>query len=341
MFCGSPPILHSRNIGGLLGSIEATVKPLGDQLVWYVCRTLYFPSRFRIRSDLTRRQYLFAVRELEEMLGRSPIVDDLTDDTLSDLARYMEQQKLAAKTINERVGRLKTLMNWLWRKGYIRCGPTVERIPEPIRVPRAWSKEQLAALFAAARQMEGRVGPYLASHWWTAFLATAWWTGERTTALLRLRWDWLEGDVLYVPGEVRKGGRKDACYRLPQECVALLVGLSGKDLIFPWPSREGPGQRKPAGSEGCVGTFYGHYDRLLRLAGLPTGRYNKVQRVRRSHATWKEILSGPGSATRSLMHDDPSTAMRFYLDRGLIDDGPPLFRPWSDPPHDRRKNPGG
>jgi integrase len=324
----------------LLGQFEATVEPIDQTNVWHVLRALYFPSRFRIRSDLTRRQYVFAVRELEGMLSRPPVLDDLTDETFCDLVRYMEAQKLASRTINDRVGRLKTLATWLWRKGIIRFGPTVEKIPEPIRIPRAWNREQLADLFAAARNMPGRVGPFLAGAWWTAFLATAWWSGERTTALLALRWEWLEGDVLYVPGEVRKGGRKDAAYRLPVECMALLAALSGPSpLIFPWPSRQGAGQRKPAGEDGCRGTFYNHYDVLLRMAGLPTGRYNKVQKVRRSHATWKEIMSGPGSATRSLMHDDPSTAMRYYLDRGLLDDGPELFRPWSDP-LDRTRPPG-
>lgn len=315
------------------------MEPFGQTNVWLVCRTLYFPSRFRIRSDLTRRQYLFAYRELEGLLCRPPVVDDLTDENFVALVRYMEGQKLAPKTINERVGRLKTLTTWLWRKGLIRCGPTIERVPEPIKIPRAWNREQLAALFAAARNMPGRIGPFLASAWWTAFLATAWWSGERTAALLALRWQWLEGDVLYVPGEVRKGGRKDAAYRLPAECVALLMALTGTSpLIFPWPARQGQGRRKGDGSA-CIQTFYAHYDQLLRLANLPTGRYQKVQKVRRSHATWKEILGG--SATRSLMHDDPATAHRYYIDPGLFDEDKPLFRPWSDSPQSRERPKGG
>lgn len=304
------------------------MQPPDQTNVWHVCRALYFPSRFRIRSDLTRRQYLFAYRELAEMLSRDPVLDDLEDETFIALVRWMEAKKLAPKTINERVGRLKTLANWCWRKGMIRFGPTVERVPEPIRIPRAWSKDQLKALFAAARQMPGRVGPFLASAWWFAFLGCAWWTGERTAALLKLRWQWLEGRVLYVPGEVRKGGRKDAAYTLPVECLTLLASLSSASpLIFPWPARQGQGRRKASTEDGCIGTFYNHYDDLLRTAGLPTGRYNKVQKVRRSHATWKEIMGG--SATRSLMHDDPATTRRYYIDSGMLDDDPPLFVPWA------------
>ena len=309
---------------------------MGQNNLWHVLRALYFPSRFRIRSDLTRRQYVFAVRELETMLGGPAIIDDLTDDNFIRLVHFMETRKLAPKTINERVGRLKTLANWLWRKGLIRFGPTIERIPEPIRIPRAWSKPQLAALFDAAGRMEGRIGPFLASAWWFAFLATAWWTGERTAALLALRWQWLEGNVLYVPGEVRKGGRKDAAYRLPVECMARLASLSGQSpFIFPWPARRGQGARKADGNA-CIQTFYRHYDLLLQSAGLPLGRYNKLQKVRRSHATWKEIMGG--SATRSLMHDDPATAIRFYIDPGLFDEEPPLFTPWE--PTDRSRPPG-
>lgn len=318
--------------------------PLGQKNLWHVLRTLYFPSRFRIRSDLTRRQYVFAVRELEDMLLRPPTIDDLVDDTFVELVRFMEAQKLQSRTINDRVGRLKTLANWCWRKGLIRFGPTIEKIPEPIRIPRAWNKQQLAALFDAARKMPGYVGPYRACVWWSAFLALAWWTGERTTALLSLEWRWLEQDVLYVPGEVRKGGRKDAAYRLPVECLSLLMSIAGNHAkIFHRPARQGRGRRKADG-DSCIQTFYRDYDALLRLAGLPTGRHNKVQKIRRSHATWKEIMGG--NASRSLMHDDPATTHRYYIDPGMSEEDRPLFSPWGDDsrpgrePIDRQRPPG-
>jgi integrase len=280
--------------------------------LWTVCCAMYFPQRLRIRSDLTRRQYQFAVDNLAAMLGRAASIADLTDETLIRLCHFLDSQGLAAKTINERVGRLKTLANWLWRRGEISRGPTVEKIPEPIRTPRAWNRAQLEALFAAAAAMPGRVCQFRAAVWWSAFLSVAWFTGERTHALLALRWEWLDADVLHVPAEVRKGGRKDGLYILPAECLARLVPLSsaGK-LIFPWHLTE------------C--SFYLHYDRLLRLAGLPTGRAQKVQKIRRSHATW--LREAGGDPTRSLLHDSQETTIRHYLDPSICRQPPRLFDP--------------
>lgn len=281
--------------------------------LWRVCEGLYFPQRFRIRSSLTRRQYQFAVSGLGEMLQRPAKVADLSDETLVNMVHWLEAKGLAPKTVNERVGRLKCLWRWLADKGMVTLRPTVEKIPEPIRTPRAWDRIQLAALFEAAGRMPGRVGIFRSPVWWTAFLATAWYTGERTHALLECRWEWLEGSSLHVPAEVRKGGRKDALYILPPDCLALLVPLSGPSpLIFPWPQ--------------TLCNFYLRYDRLLRLAGLPTGRANKVQKIRRSHATWLKVVGG--DPTRSLQHDDPATTNRHYLDPTIDGAPPPLFRPW-------------
>lgn len=283
-----------------------------DRPLWPLACELYFPSRMRIRSALTKRQYWFAVEHLGLMLGREPLASDLNDETLVTFTRWLESRNLAPKTVNERVGRLKTMATWLWRKGLLPNGPTVEKIPEPIRTPRAWTRTQLADLFQAAQSMPGRVGVFRAAVWWSAFLSVAWFTGERTHAMLALRWDWLEADVLHVPGEVRKGGRKDATYVLPPECLARLVPLSGTSpLIFPWHLTE------------C--SFYLHFDRLLRLAGLPTGRLNKLQKVRRSHATW--LREAGGDPTRSLLHDSPETTIRHYLDPTINRQAPQLFDP--------------
>ena len=287
----------------------------GQSDLWRVCEGLYFPQRFRIRSSLTRRQYQFAVSGLAEMLQRQAKVSDLADDTLVRFVHWLTGKGLAPKTVNERVGRLKTLWLWLWKKGLVRCGPTIEKLIEPQRTPRAWNREQLEALFAAAGMMPGRVGQFRASVWWAGFLSVAWFTGERTHALLALRWEWLDGDVLHVPCEVRKGGKKDGLYVLPAECLAKLVPLSSAGpLIFPWHLTE------------C--SFFLHYDRLLRLAKLPTGRAQKVQKIRRSHATW--LKEAGGDPTRSLQHGSPETTIRHYIDPSICRQPPRLFDPSGD-----------
>lgn len=77
--------------------------------LWDICTREYFPRRLAIRSDKTVRQYRFAVQDFGRFLGHEPTIADLTDDNLYGLAKLLICRGLAAKTVNERVGRIKTL----------------------------------------------------------------------------------------------------------------------------------------------------------------------------------------------------------------------------------------
>ena len=116
------------------------------------------------------------------------------------------------------------------------------------------------------------------------------------------RLDWQTGWIR-VPAELRKGRRKPARYRFMSDVLSLLYTFrASSGLILNWtqhPSR-----------------FYQLYTELLKKAGLPATRWDKPQKLRRSHATW--LTFAGGDATRSLLHSSESVTRRSYLDPNIL-----------------------
>ncbi|HEU4342553.1 MAG TPA: site-specific integrase [Candidatus Binatia bacterium] len=285
----------------------------------------FLPQNLRARSDKTRRQYLYAINDFAEMLGREPTLDDLSDEQLARLVRHvMIVNGVREITANEKIGRIKTFWNWAARKNLltgVREFPTIQRLPVPERVPRAWREDELVKIFNASRSARGDVSGIPAWRWWTCLHAWLWCSGERIGATLAMRPEHLRLDerVAIIPAEIRKGRRKPMVYRLWDDVVLMLAEilppkLPPRERVFPWPF-------DPT-------SFYNHYHRLLDRARVPWSKGVGPHRMRVSHASWRYI-SGD-DATRALGHSDPATTRKSYIDPSLAkdDEGPKLFRPW-------------
>lgn len=293
---------------------------LNDSL-WTVCEGLYFPRKLNTGPE-TRRQYRYALNDWARTLGREPTLADLDDDRLTLWMRAMMDRRpaLSPWTINERAGRVKTLWTWLAKKQYVSTFPTVQRLACPEPTPRAWTQEQLAKLFAGADLEGGLIGGVPARLWWKARLAWHWFTGERKGATDALTWGMLDlgRGMAVLPAEIRKGRRKPAIYTLPPALVELLrlIEAPARDLVFPW-------DKSPD-------TYWLHWDRILRHAGLPGGRKSKTHSLRVSHATWRDKLGE--DASRALLHSDPATTRKHYIDASFSPESNPLFVPWQPEP---------
>lgn len=270
--------------------------PLSDLLAEY------FASNPRIRSELTRDQYRFAYRDFAAFLGREPTDDDLADDCLGRFSHWLSSRGLAPKTVNERVGRLCSLWTWLTRTGRRTRFPLVARVPEPRRVPMAWTEDQLRQLVASLERVRGWVGEIPARDWWRSLHLVAWSTGERISALLACRWDHLVGEWLTIPAELRKGQSRDMAYRLSDEALASLALIRGKrEQIWPWPLNR---------------TYlWTRYKEIRRAAGLPTDRRSSFHRIRKSVAT--HVAAAGGNPTLVLGHVD-SRITQAYLDPRIL-----------------------
>jgi len=276
----------------------------------------YFRFNLRIRCEHTRLQYRIALEMFRQSLGREPTLDDLTDDNIRATMLHILSIGRGLVTANDRRIQICALWKWCSRRGYLAMWPTVESLPVPQRIPRAWTEQQLRDFIESCKYARGKIGGIPAPLWWMAFTGTQWDTSERTGAMLALRWEWYSVDtgVMFVPAEVRKGKRKDALYTLMPDTMAALARLriGASSLIFP--------------GIGSWAAFYKRYSVILRRAGLPTDRSCKPQKMRRSHAS--HLKAAGGDATASLMHESDSTTRRAYLDPSICDSPPAarLFR---------------
>ncbi len=260
----------------------------------------YFRLNYRIRDEQTRVQYRIALTDFRGWLQREPTEADLTDDNLTELSTHLfSVRKLAAKTVNERVGRLSALWTWLAKRGEMVVYPTFPRIPEPVRIPKAWTQEQLAQLMCSFLKVRGRIAGVRARDWWRTLHLVAWETGERIGALRQLTWSHLDGQWLLVPAEIRKGARRDMPYRLTAETVAELVAISNpeRELIWPWPL--------------STKYLWTRYRELRRRAGLPTDRQSSFHRMRKSVASHAKAAGA--DPTDLLGHSDRRTTSA-YID---------------------------
>lgn len=275
-----------------------------------LCEKQYFALNVRIRDEKTRTQYRIALGNFRDFLGREGTLDDLTDDAMTRFIIWLRDvRELHPRTCNDRRSRLNALWTWLANREFLLRRPTNCPLEEPQRTPRAWTQDELRRLIRACHDSPGTIGPLPASTFWLAFHSLAWDTGARTSELLQLRWEWLDHGTgwVSVPAYARKGQKRDACYRLQPDTMAVLSTF-----------------RRPTGPilgwDYHASRFWQLYSELLTRAGLPNSRYDKPQKMRRSHGSW--LAAAGGDATGSLGHLDSATTRQHYLDPRIVAPSP-------------------
>ena len=277
---------------------------------------LFTPAKLATRSKSTRTHYRLALENLDTFLGRPARVADLTDQNVGGMMAWLVDTGRGVRTTNNRRDYLLAFWRWCAKHGHLSRWPDVDSLPEPKRTPRAWTAEQLTSLLTTCANQTGRIAGIEAATWWTAIHNVWWDTGERTGATLQVKLaDYNpESGELFIPAEVRKTN-DDRIYELTDAARAGLAKMlkPDRDLLFPLP--------------GCLGTFYNHYTRLLKDAGLPSTRRDKPQKMRRSFASHLEAAGG--NATEALGHSARSVTVRSYIDPTIVKRPPPnrlLFR---------------
>lgn len=266
----------------------------------------------RIRDPRTISHYRSTMGMFSRFLERRATLDDLDEESVVLFMAWIVKNGNSPVSANHRRKNLVAMWGWLARRKIIDRWPSVPKLPEPQRVPRAWTRDQLERLVDACRRTTGSINGYApASDYWLAWHGVAWDTGARTGEMLALCWRWLdhENGILHVPAEARKGKRKDAIYRLMPDTLEIVLRLNlGHERIFY--------------GIGHSSAFWKRYERLLLLAGLPTDRSSKPQKMRRTHATWLKISGG--DPTASLGHSSDAVTRASYLDPSICSPAPAL-----------------
>jgi len=271
---------------------------------------IYRPKKLLGKSERTSRIYLLTFDRFAEFLQHNPTLADLTEDAIYGFLDWRLSAGRAWHTVDKESDKLLAVANYAARKRHIEQFVDRPNLKPPEQMPTCWTLDQLLSLLQACRVARGWIGGAPARLWWLAFHFVCLSTGERTEAMLSLRWDMLKGAILSVPPSVRKGRRKAARYVLPEPVAAILKELraySADARIFAAPWKD------------LRSSFYGHYTNLLKLAGLPSGRDFKPQKLRKTFASFLEAAGG--DATTALGHVDRRTTKESYLDTSITEAG--------------------
>jgi integrase len=286
------------NASQLGGNAPPSTRTLRD-----LFETEYRPLRLVGRSVRTLQLFRYTIKAFGLYLSREPTLGDLQDIVLSNYLQHMIDGKRARASVNKERRQLLALWNFAARRRYVTQFPEVRPVPEPERIPKAWSVEELQRIAIACRMvgefMRPDYGGIPTGDWWTALHAVAWDSGERITALLRLQWSDLSGEWLTIRAEYRKGASKSMQVRLRSETVQLLQTIRrGHPEIFHWPYNQ-------------TNYIYRVYGKILAAAGVESDRYSKFHRMRRSVAS--HLTAAGANATAALGHANAATTAR-YID---------------------------
>lgn len=270
-------------------------------------RNWYRPRRLLGCSESTVRQYGILFGHLERHLGRSPLLDDLTEDTIATFLGWLAQEHLyflrprrKPRTVNKARDQLLALARYASLKGLLHEVPDVRPLPEYYDSPTAYTIKQLEVLLAACRGFPGTYVRIPAGRYWVAVVLVLYDTGLRIGPVWKLRCEQVDRDqgVVHVLPENQKH-RVGQRLKLHVDTVKAInrIWLPDRELLFPW--------------EAHWTTRYNHYRAILRQAGLPLGRMNMFHRLRRTTATL--MSAAGGDATMQLGHSSDAVTRRHYL----------------------------
>lgn len=282
----------------------------------------YRPLQLPQSSSDCLRQYVQNIRKADDAMGGTCWLSDLSDDLIALVCGKLLTDGRSPATANKVRAQIVALWNFAAKRGLVSTWPSVRKYREYRREPTAWTKDQLAILFAAAARQPGNVGRIASHLWWLALLSLLWDTGLRIGAALKLEWsqvDFSRGYLLALAEQQKDG--EDQWFRLHPhtlQLLGLLKGANGRGVVFVWP---------------CARThLWDAYGKLLANAGLPHGRRDKFHKIRRSVASHFEAAGG--NATELLGHSCRQVT-KLYLDAtitGRVWATDLLFRPDCDPP---------
>jgi integrase len=272
----------------------------------------YWPRRESFCKASAKYDYTAVINNLNAYCACEVTLDQLSDDLLERFAAFRLKAGRAIPTVNKDLVVLAALWRYAFRKRKVDDQPRdVEKIRELKRLPEAWSLQQFGKILDAAATEPGTttICDAPASLFWPALLLTLYDTGLRVSALLSLSIHNLDGQRgwLTVPAEVQKQKASQA-FPLDTRTLELLLRLPREtDRLFPVPWKD------------PLPNLQRWYRTILQRAGLPSGKRDLFQKIRRTNATQTAVSGGEDAAQKQLGHSSLSLTRRNYIDPRFLD----------------------
>lgn len=257
--------------------------------------------------------YMVSLRHFDRHLGESARLDHLTDLSVARFLASRERETCRATAARDRV-QLLALWRYAARKrmrystGEMLPFPEVPILKAPVRVPVAYTADDVASLIREARRFRGTVAGVPEADWWSSLLLCLWESGERINAAMSLRWREVDltGRRVTFRAETRKNQTRDIDRQISPTLAAWLSGRiqSQNTLVWPW-------DRNP-----CL--LWRRMQGVAKRAGV---QYRGFHGIRRAAVSYAEAAC-PGAGQRLADHSTPAITQRSYLDPRIVPQGP-------------------
>ena len=286
-------------------------KPGKSKLVRFYFDTVFAPAR--LSGTRVKSVYLYdlELRRFSKFLERPALLSDLNDETVGKALGWLRKRggEHGGELSLASVEKFRDCICAMWRYfNQIRIVDTYPSVPKvivPVRIPTAWSLEELRRLWKYLERLPGDVNGVPANLFFLSLLAALWDTGARIGEILPAKFDQIELTTGYfvTKAEERKGGLSDKLHKLNPETCGLLrqIVLPQRDKIWAWPW--------------STSILYKRWREFVKRAGLRGGREFMFHCVRKSVATYTKL--GGGNPQETLGHYDASMTEQVYIDPRL------------------------
>ena len=277
----------------------------------------YRPRRLLGCSAPTIKHYAVAIRHLHRFFGRPVTLADLADeDRVAEFMAWFAEGRRPATVATQR-SQMVALLTYAHRRGLIAAVPDIPRVSQLQHAPDSYTVTEVARLVNAARDAVGEICGIPASFYWMSNFLIAYDTGVRSRALWSIELPHLRLHIpaIVFPPENMKN-RRGQIIRIARSTAAVIkLSLGPRRLLFPEPW--------------CLATRYARAKEFFRAAGLPTGRHDLYQRLRRTTGTMTHAKGG--DATAQLGHSSDAVTRQFYLDQSEnVQAADLLDHPWAN-----------
>lgn len=270
----------------------------------------FFEHVYCLEKELrpsSAQQVELTLAALNNWHGSELRLSELSDDLANRWIKHqLEKAQLSPKTVKRRRGDFLAVWRYAWNHQLCEPPLRIRNVTVPRRVPDAWPLSALRKMVAAARELKGYYPNGIKrSHFWEMFIRI-----DYDTAL-RL------GDILSLPAAIARTGRftvlqgktlREIHKRLRDSTIEVCRRSlpPEREILLDWPYRREQ--------------LWVHWREMILLpAGLPAGRREGPQKMRRTSASHFARLHGREAARRHLGHSFGSVADEHYLAPDIAD----------------------
>jgi integrase len=251
--------------------------PLDKALSWFFA-DVHRPMHINL-SDRSALEVERSLRYLDQWHGKLVSMAELSDALVASFMAARRKLGDSPATVNNRRAHILSVWRFARDQRYVRTRPRrVPKIKEPIRIPRAWTVEQVESLLSHSRRLQGDFSNGVPKRlFWPAMELAVYWTGCRPKALMAARpCDFDAGRAsLIIRAETEKTGR-DRYYALHQQCVEAISSIWDpcRDRLLPWPH--------------CPRYLWTCFRRIVEASGLPSTKDGRdlFYRLRRTNLSY-------------------------------------------------------